>query len=241
MISTKEIIEKVQKLLSLSKSSNANEAAAAAAKANELLDKHRLSLADLETSIEEDVEVAEEDNEYLYQTGRTTPWKVELANVLTEHYGVIYYNEVAWKNGRHFTQYRMVGRPSDMSIVKYMYAWLSMEVERLSKQEAKGKGRVYVGSYQKGFVAGVASQLRLSRIEIRKEASSSALVKIDARGSEAEAMLQKLHPKLKYVEDKSSVQINYHAFGLGKKRGEEIHLGTSLSGGEEKTIRKLTA
>lgn len=48
-MSMSPIIEKVQKLLSLSKSSNAHEAAAATAAANKLIDQHRLTMADLDS------------------------------------------------------------------------------------------------------------------------------------------------------------------------------------------------
>ena len=64
-MSTAAIIEKVQKLLALSQSQNANEAAAAAAAANKLIDQYRLSESDLEVQgqaeepVEEAVELTE--------------------------------------------------------------------------------------------------------------------------------------------------------------------------------------
>lgn len=226
------IIDKVRKLLALSTSSNANEAAAAAAKANDLIDKYRLSQFDLEaeTKVEEPIE---QDDSYLYETGRITIWRHLLLNTLTKFYGVAHYNDVDFSAGRKVSRMRMVGRKSDMEICRYIFAYLSLECERLSKSEAKGKGKVFVASYQEGFVEGVKEQLKISREEVKKTAttSSSALIKLDERFEEAKKGMYDLIPYLRSAKSTSSRQLNGDAFGQGKERGKSIHLGSAMNSG----------
>jgi len=228
------VIDRVQKLLALSKSSNANEAAAAAAAANRLIDQYRLSEADLESTTDS-VEPIEEDAGYIYESGRINPWKSQLVSVLIRHYGLAAWNDTDFSTGRQVSRYRLVGRKSDITIAKYMFSWLTTECQRLSDREAKGKGRIYVGSYCLGFVNGVAAQLRLSRTDAQKGASSSAIVKIDSRSEEAEQVMRQLH-KLRSKKATSSSHIDYSAFSAGKNKGESLHLGASLGEGGTKLL-----
>lgn len=234
MSNVSSVIDRVQKLLALSKSSNANEAAAAANAANRLIDQYRLSEADLATSIEME-EPIEEDQGYIYETGRLTPWKNTLVNVLVKHYGLAQWNDADYSKGRMFTRVKLVGRKSDITIAKYMFAWLTSECQRLSDREAKGKGRIYVGSYCLGFVRGVAEQLQVSRADAQKDASSTAIIKINQREEEANKFMNQLH-KLKKSGTASHVHIDYGAYSAGKTKGESLHLGSSLGAGGTKLL-----
>lgn len=229
-MSLSPIIEKVQKLLALSKSANVNEAAVAAGIANRLIDQYRLSTADLECSSEME-EAFEEDDGYIYESGKITPWKARLVHVLVAHYGCAYFNHESYATGRKVTRYRLVGKRSDIAIAKYMFAWLTAECSRLADLEAKGQGRVFVGSYCMGFVRGVAAQLKASRADAQNEATSAAIVKIDSRAAAAKAALYKMHTNLVSKKSTSSAQINHQAYGMGHSKGNSIHLGSSLSGG----------
>ncbi len=229
-----DVISKVKKLLALITSSNANEAANAAARANELIDKYRLSMFDLEEA-EVPVEPIVKDTDYIYQSGKVTVWKTHLVYTLTRHYGVAYWNDASYNNGRKVSRYRMVGRKSDMDIVRYMMAYLSLECERLSSLEVKGTGlgRVFVASYQEGFVSGVAEQLRLSREVVKKEATSTAIVKIDSAYQEAKDSMYTMVSGLKKVKTRSYRQTDNHAYGMGKTCGQNIHLGSAMSAGSK--------
>ena len=230
------VIEKVQKLLALSTSSNANEAAAAAAAANKLMDKYRLSEDDLEVS-SEGFDAIEEDPDYIYQTGKITPWKHILMHVLIRHYGCAHYNDNTFEKGRKFSRFRLVGRRSDITICKYMFSWLTLECQRLANIEVKGCGRVFIASYCEGFVHGVAEQLKKSRIEVQATATSAAIVKLDARSQEATKRMNELH-KLSYKKASSYRQTDRSAYSMGKERGQNIHLGSAMSSGS--TTKMLT-
>jgi len=234
-MNTSSVIDKVQKLLALSKSSNANEAAAAAAAANKLIDQYRLSEADLEIQGQAE-EPIEEDGGYIYESGRITPWKSSLAINLAKHYGVYLWNDCHWPSGRMVTRYRLVGRKSDITVCKYMYNWLSLECQRLSDLHTKGRGKVAANSFCLGFVKGVMIQLDASRKDLEQAASSGAMIKINAREDAAKAFAHSLR-KLVSRAKSSHSQIDPGAFAAGKSRGENIHLGSSLGGGTPKLLK----
>lgn len=218
------VIKKVKALLSLSSSANVHEAAAAAAAANKLIDQYRLSEADLDVQ-EEDALV--EDDEPVYSTGRVVSWKNNLVINLARHYGCAVFNNVLKPNGRKYSQYKLVGRCSDIKITKYMFSWLVSECSRLCEDEAYGKGKIFAQSYCQGFVAGVRHQLDLSREEAKKQASTNAIVKIDARAQEATDYMNQLH-NLKKAPGGSVARINPAAYDAGLNRGKTIHLGQNI-------------
>lgn len=222
------IISKVNKLLALSKSSNANEAAAAAAAANRLIDQYRLSEIDLNTSEESDPLL--EDDGFIYETGRIVPWKSSLAVTLAKHYGCAIFNSVSKDTGRKYSRYKLIGRKSDISLARYMFSWLALECQRLSDQEARGKGKVFASSYCQGFVAGVAKQLATSRQESLKNANESAIIKINAREQESIAFMHKMHT-LRGKAAPSAARLNPLAFDAGMSRGKNIHLGGAIATG----------
>ena len=239
-VDTSSILEKVRKLLSLSQqSASANEAAAAAGQANKIMDKYRLSMADVELSQASPEGIEDDMREALYETGRIIPWKSALVSVLCHHYGVAHWIDHArtQEKGRKYSEFRMAGRRSDMEMVRYMFTWLMAECLRLSDIEAKGKGHVYVFSYCEGFVAGVQSQLASSREEAKQEAqiSSAALVKFDQRFAEAKDWMDKKH-NLVYRTHTSYRRQDAQGYMSGKTRGENVHLGASLGPAKTKML-----
>lgn len=231
------VIDKVQKLLALSKSSNVNEATAAAAAANKLIDQYRLSEADIATS-DTEIDPLIEDDGFIYETGRIVPWKSSLVITLAKHYGCALFNSTHFPNGRQVSRYKLVGRTSDIQITKYMFNWLMMECQRLSEKEARGKGRVFAASYCQGFVAGVKQQLMKSREEAKQQASQASIIKIDAREQEAHELMNKLH-KLRSNKSQSASQINPYAFDAGMNRGKSIHLGGAMNSSSNVGVKLL--
>lgn len=226
-MSIENIISKVQKLLALANSSNANEAATATALANKLIDQYRLSEADLSTDHSE-IDPMMEDNGFVYETGRIIPWKQSLVTVLSSHYGCAVFNSVTYPNGRKVSRFKLVGRKSDITIVNYMFAFLSAECSRLCEKEAYGQGKIFAASYCAGFVAGIRQQLSESRKEAEKAASSNAIVAINNRQKEASDFMNSLY-RLKSAKGGSSARTDYGAFNAGLRQGKNLHLGAGLN------------
>lgn len=217
-----QIIDRIKKLQALARSStSANEAAIAAGVANRLIDQYRFSEEDLES------DSFVEDEGSVYETGKVTEWKKMLVGVLARHYGCAHWLKYTYPDGRKVTHFKLVGKTSDIQIVNYMFNWLVLECSRLADKEVKGCGRVFIASYCTGFVVGVEEQLKQSRVEVQKEVSASALIKIDSRIKEARKVMYELHSNLRSIKTCSSAQLNSTAFSEGKSRGSSINLGRS--------------
>ena len=232
-MSLQDIIEKVQKLRNLSKSSNINEATTAAALADKLISEYRLSEAELNTDTNSSNDILIEADNYLYESGRITTWKSNLATRLAKHYGCALYNDWTTHNYRMYSRYKLVGKKSDIEIVNYMFSWLQSEITRLILKEGKGKGKVFCNSYCLGAVAGISHQLEQNKKDQTKTAEQTnqmtALVALNNRHKQAEDFMNSLH-NLKTTKNRTYNQINSGAFKQGEKQGKSIHLGKSLEG-----------
>lgn len=220
-MSISNIIEKVRKLLALSQSSNAHEAANAAAKANALIDEYRLSVDQISDVGSEDP-IIHDQADPLYQADRVMVWRKLLALKLTRHYGCYIWNKATARG----CFYVVAGRKSDVDVLRYMFAYISSECTRLSVREAKGKGRIYAESYRTGFVDGVMGQLA----ESRRQASTdqTAIVKLDDRARLAREHVTQSVP-LTRGKSTTSARTDSSAFSSGQSAGRNMHFGASLS------------
>jgi hypothetical protein len=230
-MSISNIIEKVKKLLALSQSSNAHEAAAAAAKANALIDEYRLSVGQLQDTSNEDP-LTHDQSEPLLQADRAMRWRKTLAQALTKHYGCYIWNNTA----RRTVYYVVAGRKSDVEVLRYMFAYISLECERITQNQAKGRGRTFAESYRRGFVDGVLSQLQASRATAVKASSDPmALVKLDDRAKDAEALV-KGNVRLEKGKKASYSRTDANAFYSGQSAGKALHLGSGLPGAKTRLL-----
>jgi len=228
------VIEKIKNLRNLATSANAYEAAAAAKVADKLIAQHRISEAEIQASSKVDLPAAIKADNPLYETARVTSWKNNLASYLTAHYGCKMINDFTYtaESRNRISRYYIIGNKGDTEIVRFMFTWLSNEIERLCKKHCKGKGRVVCASYCEGAVDGINVQLALSKEEIKREAintgTSSALAILDNRLELASMAMYKIYPNLRTERKSSHRQIDINAFNKGKADGLNIHLGKSL-------------
>lgn len=165
-----KIIEKIRRLLALSKSPNEFEAAAAAAKAQDLLFKYNLSTADIDIAGKSE----EEYGAAWFNDGVNSRWR----HMLLEAVASNSFCEAGRVIGRHGT-YQILGKKSDIEIVTYLFNYLAETVERMAAQyRGKGLGREWLNAYRRGLVIGIAVTLRGQRLKSEREAgeTSRALV-----------------------------------------------------------------
>jgi Protein of unknown function (DUF2786) len=217
------VIEKIAKLRRLATSTNVNEAAAAAAAADRLMQEHGIAEAQLEAAGEAPKENPVEDLSPLaFWQGKHTPsWQVQLGARLVSHYGCSCYlgratreiNPGQWARGATLC---IIGRPSDIASVRYMYTWLTVEISRLASLNA-GNGRAWINSFRLGAVSGVIEAMRAEKAKVMADAraeagvhtgngegaivaanpnASAALVLIDNRAAEALKVRDALHGKM---------------------------------------------
>jgi len=175
-----KIIEKIAKLLRLAESDNINEATTAAAQAQRLMDRHKI---DAHSRLEDEVAPLEEDiidcDDALDYLRKRVAWKTHLSAVIADANQCYPYTRRA--------SICLVGRPTDIQAVRYMYAYLVREVERLCDRDCKGCGRTYRNNYRLGAVQTLkrkfsqqrADTIREIKQETRGVAGDRALVRID--------------------------------------------------------------
>jgi Protein of unknown function (DUF2786) len=271
MSDIQRIIEKVQKLRKLARSDNIHEAEAAAAAADRLIQEHGLAEAQLEAQGQQVAEPVAEDATPLAAWHRASTWQRILASGLIRHYDCATYLYWDYKNcnsvGNPALAQKVIGRASDIALVRYMWSWLSVEIERLA-QLHKGNGRSWLDSFRRGAVNGVLNKLFENKQKVRDEAAakakvaeeilkvvnpaataaqpagSSALALYDKRKEDAKAKLYELHPDIKKQDERSRGgshfrgASNYDGFSQGRAAGGNIHVGASLgSSGSAKALR----
>lgn len=219
------ILRKVRALRELAKSANVHEAAVAAAKADRLIQKHRLDEAAIEAA-GYTAEAPTRDPEGVYFGERQVVWKKTLLLILVQHYGCASFNErlataIGW------TTY-VVGRPSDTAIVRYMFAWVTSEIVRLlgASGFTERKSRA---SFCKGAVMGFYEALETSAKEARAQATSTAPVLLDGRSKEAERTVVALCPGIEPAKKMRPTKLSDRDAALeGRRAGRTIRPTTAL-------------
>jgi hypothetical protein len=230
-----EILDRVAKLRALSNgTSNINESTAAATAAAKIVEKYRISEEELdmhETVSSDPIELVHDP---LFDGVRLSTWKERLGSVLGRHYGC-----ACWiDNGFNSKRFRLVGRKSDVELVRYMFAWLALEIDNKALSVCAGKGKTFSNSWRLGAVAGVSSQFNAMRAELKKEATASAscaLVKLENRANESDVFMRAKMKLRKQAQGNTG--FDYDGYFKGKQHGESIHLGKAM--GENSTANKL--
>ena len=155
------IIERIKKLLALSSSQNPNEAALAAAKAQELLFRHNLSMAMVEAALEGGNSAYVSDR---FDSGGWMHWRRRLLAAVARNN---FCRGVSYQGTRDVG---IVGEPHNVTVVKHLYAFLVREVMRLAdigvKQERgldEEEQRAWKRSFYLGAVRTIAQRLAAQR------------------------------------------------------------------------------
>lgn len=231
------VIAKINHLRGLAKSSNEHEAAAAASIADRYIAQHQLSEADLviKGATAEEINISDE---YLYKTSKLAFWRHELASIICKHYGCTFYTtHLKDPNTARGTvkAFRMVGCQSDIQITQYMYAWLSDEIERLTKLNAYGRGTTVSQNYARGCVKGIKDNLDLQRQKNQRDAvasgHSAAMILLDNRFGLAEKVMYSKVKNLVSSTIRTNINRNEQAYNDGREHGREIELTKGLNNG----------
>ena len=166
-----KVVDRVRKLLELSKSDNMNEAGNAAAAAQELMSKHAISQAMLDISPDED-ETIENDLLRGSSAKQLETWKGQLGVATAE------VNQCrCYRSG---SDLRVIGRPSDATTVRYLFSYIVREIDRLAIEGSRERGetgRSWMNNFRLGATQEVCKRLRQAdrdaRAAMRKDADAS--------------------------------------------------------------------
>ena len=235
------IVARVHKLLRLSTSSNANEAAAAAAKAQELIDTHNLSeeMLRLDSAAPEvDEPILDfSDKEALDDSSpiKLIRWKTALGSKIAQLNGCR-----LWRSSGVL---HIVGRPSDVETVRYLYGYLSHEVERLTTVNGRGCGRTWKNNYRLGCVDSINNTLYTQHKQFAEAQRgivagnstalmrvNNALAKIERRGGDVQLFMEKkmgFKFKNKPLSQGRSID---KARAAGQRDGKEVKINAAKGG-----------
>lgn len=230
-----EALDKAIKCLKLSKSSNQHEAALAAARAQEIIDKYNLSVDDISEGGE-----PKANKESIVDFGWTDPlhevcqvdtqWTIRLADIIAKQNAC----RCFWHTKPTSSScIKIVGRPSDVQAVRYLFEWLNREVRRLRRIECKGRSRKYQIDFSLGVVDTIYRKMHQQRKEtietVKKEAANPfALVRVEQSIAKMEA---KSHEVAAWVEQNVNINKDWKGFRKqadlsarthGQQAGEQI-------------------
>lgn len=224
MADLRSVMDKVIKLRELAaRATTAAEADAAAGAAAALIAKYQIDEADLGPSGAETAADIDEDPDPLFRARRVDGWRSVLCAGLAKDHGCFAYNNAV---GLH-----VVGRHADMGLVRYLFAWLSTEIVRLSMVE---RGRAAQNAFRLGATIGALRAMRAAREKVVAEAptgASLAMVLVD-RVTAAKLWKQSANPSARYSGGgRAATSDRSGAIKRGIEAGGRIHVGAALPGG----------
>lgn len=246
------ILTRIQKLLALSQSPNEHEAAAASAKAQDLLFKYNLSIFDVDASGQRSVGERYGRRTVLLGKKRDVlNWRRDLLRSLAR----LNFCRTVDVIGAEWTN--LIGEEHNATVVLNLYDYLFATIERLSaegweatKRENGGKAPIvwsevvhnyvsqhaknYRSSFSHGAVHAVIDRLNSQRKDSEAASDSSALVVISE---------QELNEAIDFHFNKlvrrkeSRADLDARAFGAGKEAGKNISLMDQVDSGKIKALR----
>lgn len=222
MDDTARILDKIQKLFALSHSPNEAEAAAAAAKAHDLLKQYNLSLDELAPR----AEVAQE----LFQEGaRTRQWRLQLVSAVARaNYCGVFMESLRRldpQTGRLQTSQKinLVGREHNLRATRLMTDYLFSCVDRLANQHKK-RGPGANESYRKGVADSLCQRLvQLREDDLRRAETSRELVLREDNA--VQKFFQDKQMRTKTIRSRVS---NLSSYSRGRSDGQTISLNSQL-------------
>lgn len=175
-----EAVRKVAALLRLAeRPGTAGEAAASAAKAQELMDRYNIEAAfALDSGPDESVrDFASIDGGELDSTKRLEVWRAILSRGIASLHGCFTFRAHRGLGA----SLEIVGKPSDVEQVRYLYGWLSRAIVGLVNDHGRGLGPVW----RREFCEGAAGEI-VARLNANREAT--IVRERQERGADAHAL-----------------------------------------------------
>jgi preprotein translocase subunit Sss1 len=217
-------IEKIQKLLALSKSPNENEASVALKMAMDMLSKHNLSMSEINVEKKETVE-----QEEVKFTGKNfSTWRTLLLNAIADSH----YCNILKVHGTGI--YYIIGKHTNRQATLLMFQYLSNVVEfeckvnMADKALTKTEGKTYANSFKLGMVHRLTQRLQEKKNSIILESKSNALIKVDPYAVSKAENQEYIRNKYKvHQAQERTNNINNSAYYQGDKAGQRVGLNGS--------------
>jgi hypothetical protein len=236
-----KIIQRIQQLRALSASTHSKgEAEATAAAAAKLIAQYHISEAELSGKPSQDQIFTDQNAEQnvIYEAGRMTPWKQNLAFRLSTLNGcyALKYQMRQSKSHRQGSRIRAFGRLGDIELTKYMFDYLVKVIAELGFDYVPaGKGPRGVNpdreSWCLGCVDGFIKKMESEKEAVLRASSSQAMILVSNKENDAKEALFNNNPDLKVGSGVGSkMQIKKDFFGSGYRQGQKLTVNRGLGG-----------
>jgi hypothetical protein len=215
-----DLLERVEKLLRLATSNNVHEAAQAMARAQALIERHRLD--DVLRARADDPVIDDRDHP-LDASRRLRDWKIALAAVLADANAATSYLLDRGRGKEGSKAIILVGRRSDLDAVRALYAWYVPRIEALTLLHARpgpSVDRAWARGFRFGAVDALADALSKVNADIAAEPGlvpSGAAARRAERASEAKQHLEELR-----LKPAKSVKVHAKGYEKGRAAGEAL-------------------
>lgn len=230
MKTNSKILEKIKKCLALSKSSNANEAAAALRQAQKLMQQHNINSDDVELSSIKESQCAAGNAQVLPR------WHSFLASTIEKAFGVkaIYSRGIAgWiKSRMHF-----IGVDSQPEIAGYAYEVLLRQVKKERAEHVKKQTRCKAATktrrgdlFAESWVYAVHSAV----VEFAQPDSTKALIQkhIDLKNPNL------TRAKIRSHSDKTIKDADFRSADAGYEAGKKVQLNRAMNGKQQERLSR---
>lgn len=211
-----ELLSKVRKLLSLSKSANEHEAALAAEKAKKLLDEHNIKEFELTKTIESIIE------KEAYTFGKNTiAWITIVASGLSKY--------LDCKIIMVGKKLKVIGSKTDIEVFEYLFSYLINTIERLTQKETipcMTNARSYKDSFRKGMAMGINRKLILIKQGEKQAPTTNCTALVLTKEKEVNAFFTKLYPKTR--ASKATVNTLSYGYVKGLEAGRNVEINKGI-------------
>lgn len=229
-----KLIDRIQKLLRLSKNNpSVAEAALAASMAQRLMAEHKISMAEIDTDDSKDDPIIKYD--ILSEEGRKIPyqWRRNLLNGVAKanFCSVVYSGQRFTGNGiggNGAGHLWIIGTKTDIDTVRYVYQWLIKEINKLCKKngaEIFGKGnlsRKWMNSFRIGAANEIYAILKAKKDELMREWGATKCTAL-VRASDAVENWMSKNMNVRTVADKNK-NLDYNGYISGQRAARSIDL-----------------
>ncbi len=229
-----KLLDRIRRLLRLAESPNVHEAAVAAARAQELMARHRIEAAALDDA-DGGAGVKDLRDAPLDGSKRLRAWKTHLADAVARANGCRVY--LLERDGmKHIV---LVGRAEDAELVRLLYPELVKRVEVLTWLHGQGRTRSFCHAFRLGVVTTLHERLALAAAEAKRRAlegdcdegdvalapepTRMALAKLEARDDAVERFME-AHLRLKPGRRKG-LRAEAEGYESGRLAGHSVALG----------------
>ena len=239
MTTRKEAMDKVRALLKLAKRAGTpGEAAAAASRAQAVLDRYEITRNEVEAAHDDEMgSTLHVDRGWIDTESTISEWRYLLIARLARFNGL-----AAFISRRGAGRaYEVSGRRGAIEAARMVYVWLNAETLRQSRRECRGMGRPYADSFRIGFVTMVLDRMELDRRlrfehEREQAVNPAALMRVETAlqryaASQIAEQWMRDQPEVQVSErERKGVEVDPRAHAHGRIVGRAV----DLTGGTEK-------